>query len=166
VNQSTAASIITAHQNLGLLDNNGTFTGNLLISGDSDFRTLAPLLDHIVTVTGTVTIQSITQFDSLNPTGSSIFTNLRTIGGNLVINSNGGFTSLGANAFSALVSIGGFVQISNNGLLASLSKTVPISLLVARCAGWDYLILWPLQQARASRYRLSKLVVSSSHLTT
>ena len=125
VNQSTAASIITAHQNLGVLDDNGTFTGDLLVNGNSDLRTLAPLLDHIVVVTGTLTIQSITIIDSLNPPQSSLFTRLTTIGNSLIINSNTGFTSLGNNSFPALQSIGGYLLIQSNTHLASLGKTRP-----------------------------------------
>jgi len=120
VNQSTAASIITAHQNLGLLDNNGTFTGDLLVNGNSDFRTLAPLLDHIVVLDGTLTIQSISSVDSLNPPGSSLFTQLNTITGGLIIYNNVGFTSIGNGSFPALRTIGGYMRIYNNANLASL----------------------------------------------
>mmetsp|Transcript_34904 Transcript_34904/g.91359 ORF Transcript_34904/g.91359 Transcript_34904/m.91359 type:complete len:703 (+) Transcript_34904:97-2205(+) len=126
LNQSQAAAIISSHQALGVLHGNGTFFGDIVVSGDSDFVTMLPLLNHVVYITGNLRITNV--YNSVRSFGPNVFTNIQTIGGDLYIWNCRSLTSLGDRAFPALTSVGGTLTLGYNQNLNAngLSTAFPV----------------------------------------
>jgi hypothetical protein len=115
--------VLTSHQNLGILDSNGTLSASISVNGAAALATLVPLLNHVVGVTGDITITNIPLASITTLTG--LFGNLVTVGGNVIITNSHGLTSLGV-AFPNVTSIGGMVQITGCDSLTSMDGAFPM----------------------------------------
>jgi hypothetical protein len=115
--------VLTSHQTLGILDNPGTLSSSINVNGAASLATLVPLLNHVVVVTGDITLTNIPLASITTLTG--LFGNLVTVGGNVVITNSHGLTSLGA-AFPNVTSIGGMVQITGCDSLTNMDGAFPM----------------------------------------
>jgi hypothetical protein len=118
----TEYHVLTSHEDLGILDNNGTLSASINVNGAASLATLVPLLNHVVMVTGDVVITNIPLASISTLTG--LFGNLVTVGGNVVITNSHGLTSLGV-AFPSLTSIGGMVQVTGCDSLTNMDGAFP-----------------------------------------